>query len=371
MKLLHVAETIKGGIATYLNDLVPLQLADDSFNTVQILIPRQNAAEVRLPAHSTILFERRSRAAGVVSLTSALVREILRDPPHIIHAHSTFAGAIVRVLRHFVPAVPAIVYCPHGWAFDRRAPALLRWSIRQVEIALAARAERIIAISSHELERALNMRIPPARIALVRNGRREPAHSSPSSGNLPWRDARRKVLFVGRLDLQKGIDILLKAVEGLGKLFDVRVIGEEVVSARVVPRPNCGHVTFLGWRDEDTITSHIAACDVLVVPSRWEGFGLVALEAMRAHKPVVAAAVGGLTDIVVDGETGSLVPAEDVDALRAALLRWSDADLFRMGMQGFDRYMRLFKIDRVHRELKEVYLEVLNHEGGRSIEPVP
>jgi hypothetical protein len=40
-------------------------------------------------------------------------------------------------------------------------------------------------------------------------------------------------------------------------------------------------------------------------------------------------------------------------------------------MQGFDRYMRLFKIDRVHRELKEVYLEVLNHEGGRSIEPVP
>jgi hypothetical protein len=171
MKLLHVAETIKGGIATYLNDLVPLQLADDSFNTVQILIPRQNAAEVRLPAHSTILFERRSRAAGVVSLTSALVREILRDPPHIIHAHSTFAGAIVRVLRHFVPAVPAIVYCPHGWAFDRRAPALLRWSIRQVEIALAARAERIIAISSHELERALNMRIPPARIALVRNGR--------------------------------------------------------------------------------------------------------------------------------------------------------------------------------------------------------
>jgi glycosyltransferase involved in cell wall biosynthesis len=367
MRVLHVAETIKGGIATYLNDLVPLQLEDESFEDVQLLVPRQHALGLRLPPRTQVLFERSSRSGGVLNLTYGIVRQIRRDPPDIIHAHSTFAGAVVRALPHVAGfGVPPIVYCPHGWACDRRAPALVNWAAAQLERVLARRAERIIAISTHERVRAAEIHIPADRLTVVRNGRGEASTPVPGE-RAAWRDRRRKVLFVGRLDPQKGIDILLRAVAGLEQHLTVRIIGEAVVSSGNISRPTLGHVSFLGWQDEDTIAAHLAACDVVALPSRWEGFSLVAVEAMRARKPVIAAAVGGLREIVVDQQTGALVPAGNAAALRAALLRWSEVELVEMGKRGLERYRQLFTMERVHRELKELYTEVLHRGGGTRV----
>jgi glycosyltransferase involved in cell wall biosynthesis len=86
----------------------------------------------------------------------------------------------------------------------------------------------------------------------------------------------------------------------------------------------------------------LAGAAVVAVPSRREGFGLVAAEAMAHGKPVVASAVGGLLDLVVDGETGLLVPPGDVEALRAALERLlGDPELRRrLGAAGRDRVGR-------------------------------
>jgi glycosyltransferase involved in cell wall biosynthesis len=367
MRVLHIAETIKGGIATYLNDLVPLQLNDESFEDVQMLIPRQHESSIHLPSRRQVLFERPSRSAGVLNLTCAIVRQIRRDPPDIIHAHSTFAGAIVRALPH-VPGfgVPPIVYCPHGWACDRRAPALVNWAAAQLERVLARRAERIVAISTHERVRAAEIHIPDDRVALVRNGRGETSTFA-SGERAAWRDDRRKVLFVGRLDPQKGIDVLMRAVAGLEQHLSVRIIGDAVVSNGNISRLTSAHVSFLGWQNEDVIAAHLAACDLVALPSRWEGFSLVAVEAMRARKPVIATAVGGLREIVVDQKTGALVPAGDAAAFRAALLRWSEVELAEMGKRGRERYRQLFTMERVHRELKELYMEVLHRTGGTRI----
>jgi glycosyltransferase involved in cell wall biosynthesis len=94
---------------------------------------------------------------------------------------------------------------------------------------------------------------------------------------------------------------------------------------------------------------------------------LVAVEAMRARKPVIAAAVGGLREIIVDEQTGALVPAGNAAALRAALLRWSEVELVEMGKRGLERYRQLFTMERVHRELKELYTEVLHRGGGTRV----
>src|SRR5690606_33724859 len=77
-------------------------------------------------------------------------------------------------------------------------------------------------------------------------------------------------------------------------------------------------VRFLGWRDDVAQLMH--AFDLLLVPSIWEGFGLVILEAMTHQLPTVASAVSAIPEIVVDGETGLLVPPRDVDALAGALV---------------------------------------------------
>jgi glycosyltransferase involved in cell wall biosynthesis len=167
------------------------------------------------------------------------------------------------------------------------------------------------------------------------------------------------VLFVGRLDRQKGADLLLDAVEGLQDTLVLSLIGANVVDRRdkAVARPE--HIRELGWKSPGEIDGYIKDCDVVVVPSRWEGFGLVALEAMRMGKPVIASSVGGLKEVVVNGSTGILVPPGDIGELRAAILRPSATELAEMGARGRERFDRNYRIERVHEELRELYAGVL------------
>jgi glycosyltransferase involved in cell wall biosynthesis len=103
-------------------------------------------------------------------------------------------------------------------------------------------------------------------------------------------------------------------------------------------------VLFAGYRDD--VPALLAGCDVFCLPSRMEGMPLVVLEAMAQGKPVVATAVGGTGELVVDGETGVLVPPDDVDALAGALARLlSDSELARrMGEAGRARVERDFSL---------------------------
>lgn len=360
MKVLHVAETIKGGIATYLNDLVPLQQADDTMQ-VRLLVPLEQRDEVpAIPASSVGYFRRRSRSLGLPALTAALRREVSRDRPDIIHAHSTFAGLITRLLSLTSSSFPPIVYCPHGWAFDRWGSWTSEYVIRAAEVALSSRSAKIVAISWHEYEQAVQIGIAPERLKIVASGLaaadRQAEIAPPTSDG---QDRRRKVLFVGRLDRQKGADLLLDAVECLQDAVVLSLIGANVVDRRdkAVARPE--HIRELGWKSPGEIDGYIKDCDVVVVPSRWEGFGLVALEAMRMGKPVIASSVGGLKEVVVNGSTGILVPPGDIGELRAAILRPSATELAEMGARGRERFDRNYRIERVHEELRELYAGVL------------
>ncbi len=123
----------------------------------------------------------------------------------------------------------------------------------------------------------------------------------------PWRGGGG-VLAIGRLVPQKGFDVLLAA---LPEAVSARIVGDGRLAP---PHPR---VSWLGLRDD--VPALLAEADVLVVPSRWEGFGLVALEGMAAGVPVIATNVGGLGPLV--GDAGVLVPPGDVQALGAALAR--------------------------------------------------
>ena len=116
-----------------------------------------------------------------------------------------------------------------------------------------------------------------------------------------------EVLFVGRLSPEKGILELLQAAEGM-KLV---VAGDGPLRERV---PEA-----LGFVPHHELGPLYERAAVVAVPSHREGFGVACAEAMAHGRPVVASAVGGLLDLVVDGETGLLVPPGDVAALRAAL----------------------------------------------------
>lgn len=149
----------------------------------------------------------------------------------------------------------------------------------------------------------------------------------------------RMLLFVGRIEPLKGIDTLLHAIARLNEdgvlqshPFCLAIIGgstevsQDEMGTEFARLRELGRslkiedlITFLGRRDQDTLQYYYSAAEVVVVPSHYESFGLVALEAMACGTPVVASEIGGLAFLVRDGETGFHVPAADVDSLAERL----------------------------------------------------
>jgi D-inositol-3-phosphate glycosyltransferase len=163
------------------------------------------------------------------------------------------------------------------------------------------------------------------------------------------------ILYVGRIEPLKGIDTLIEAIAYMrhkGSLeeqsFCLAVIGgepetstEEIDSEMARLKDLCHEhglddlVTFLGKRDQDTLPYYYSAAEAVVLPSHYESFGMVALEAMACGTPVVASQVGGLAFLVQDGVTGYTVPSTDVEALADRLTKLiEDPDLrTRLGDQ--------------------------------------
>jgi len=356
MKVLHVAETAKGGVGTYIDMVVPLQSALLGGDSVKVIIPSDHRTQVAsICPEQLSCFSGAARSArsltGLVRITARVIAEF---KPDLIHAHSTFAGALLRGLYGWRRRRPALVYCPHGWAFNIQGPTYRQNAAAALERRLARLCDRIVAVSLHEAAEAERVGIASAKVSVVRNAI---GLKAPEPAAVEWSDRRRKVLFIGRLDRQKGFDLLVSALRGLEDQISVRVAGESV--AQKTEALSAANIEILGWLTPSQIEGQLRRADLVVMPSRWEGLPLTALEAMRAGKPVIASTVGGIPEVVIDGVTGRLTPPNDVAALRAALLADDLPTLARMGEQGRRRFLEGFTIDRMHGDLMRLYEEVL------------
>jgi glycosyltransferase involved in cell wall biosynthesis len=172
------------------------------------------------------------------------------------------------------------------------------------------------------------------------------------------------LLFVGALGVHKGLHVLLQAyAEGLAGLAPLVVIGTE---RRDTPARFPSGVTVVRDAPHAQVMASWVRCAVGVVPSIWpEPQPLVTLEAMACGRPIVASATGGLPEVVRDGETGLLVPAGDVSALREALrgLLRDPALCRRLGEAARQR-ARLFAASAVAARIERVYADVLARKAG-------
>lgn len=353
--VLHCAETIKGGIATYLLNLLPLQSAT-FVGRVVVLVPRSQSTDVSWP--SCVVVETFDDSGGRIlnSIRLAVKARRLASllKPSVFHIHSTFAGLFVRLGLIGYSGSTRVVYCPHGWAWDRKSSRMVNYLVKSLELLLSSLATKIVCISDHEYRLALSAGFKGSKLVTVRNAvNLDPPLEMTVDGGT-WPVDCLKILFVGRWDKQKGLDILLSAMAGLGNDFHAFIVGTPVLGngEHYVFPPN---TTCLGWLTASQIEFLLRRADVLVVPSRWEGFGLVAVEAMRAGCAVIASAVGGLPEIVEHNVTGILFDADSVSAL-VAVIRSADKPTLRlMGKRGRARAAELFDIERLHRELSAVY----------------
>jgi glycosyltransferase involved in cell wall biosynthesis len=232
-------------------------------------------------------------------------RRAARDAD-VVHAHWLPAGAVA-----LATGKPVVLQL---WGTDvelaRLAPALARPIVRRACVVVCA--STALADDARRLG-ARDVRVIPNGVDVPE--RVEPEAQPPH------------VLFAGRLSPEKGVLELLDATGGLRRV----VVGDGPLRARV-PEAR-------GFLASDELSRAYGRAAVVAVPSRREGFGVVCAEAMAHGRPVVASAVGGLLDLVTDGETGLLVPPRDPAALRAAIERLlGDAELrARLGAAARER----------------------------------
>ncbi|WP_075218219.1 glycosyltransferase [Mongoliimonas terrestris] len=365
-RILHVCETVPGGPASYLRELLPLQFSRFGRANIALVMPAEHAQYIGdVPLEHVYLWTRRGRdVPSFLSLARRLWSAIVTFRPDVVHIHSTYAGVIGRIVCAIHPHRCVVVYCSHGWSFSMDASALHRAGFKLIERTLSAVTDGIVNISDFEARLAAEAGIPIRMQRTILNGindLREPDPGRKSTG-YPIR-----LLFVGRHDPQKGLDILLDAMRRVaGGRVTLDVVGGAQVSASRFEVDGKSPVHFTGWLDREEVFRRIAAADAVVMPSRWEGFGLVAIEAFRAGVPVLASKRGALPEIVTDGDTGYLFEP-DPESLLACIGRLDKSDLIRMGHNARAVFLQKYTARRMSFELGDFYAELT---AKRRFKPV-
>jgi D-inositol-3-phosphate glycosyltransferase len=189
----------------------------------------------------------------------------------------------------------------------------------------------------------------------------------------------RMLLFVGRIEPLKGIDTLIRAIA----IMKERMVLEEIPICLTVIGGDPGAdsedahdemdrlrslreqhgvddlIAFLGRRSQDTLPYYYSAAEAVVVPSYYESFGMVALEAMACGTPVVASEVGGLAFLVQDGKTGFTVPVDEPQALAEHLMAlMNDPSLRRKMGQEAAAFAKNYRWEKIAVRIVELYREV-------------
>ncbi len=282
---------------------------------------------------------------GYLASNVAAVRR-LAPSVDIVHAHWWVPTGLACVLGSPVPVVVHL----HGTdaavapAGSHRA-RLARWVLR--------RADAVLAASSDLANWAWDVAQVRATVAPMPLDPTKLAEPSPAPADGP-------LLVVGRLVPEKGIDVAVAAAARVGRRLVVVGEGPERPRLEELGRATGAEVRFAGAVAPAALPDLYRQARLVVVPSRREGFGLVAAEALASGRAVVASRVGGLTDIVTDGVNGMLVPPDDVEALAAAL-DTVDPVLGEAGPACVERWSPA----RVAARDLAIYDEVLTRRGSR------
>lgn len=284
-----------------------------------------------------------------------LHRAILRLNPDLVHCHSSKAGVLGRFAawRAGVPSV----FTAHGWSFSAEVQSVKNLLYRMVEKGGAQVGDRIITVSRFDRRAALAGGVGRVdQLETIWNG----IDDVPASVRADAAAEPPRMIMVARFEPQKDHATLIEAVQRIRHLeWTLELVGDGPGRAAIERAAQdaglARRVRFLGTRDD--VPALLAESQIFLLASLWEGLPLSILEAMRIGLPVVASDVGGVSEEVVHGETGYLVPRQDAPALAEQL-----ADLIQhperrrqMGEAGRDRFVREFRSDRMLSKIECLY----------------
>jgi glycosyltransferase involved in cell wall biosynthesis len=255
--------------------------------------------------------------------------------PDLIAAHSSKAGILGR-LAAGISKVPC-VFTAHGWSFTVGIPEPSRSIYRWVEQLIVPLATKVICVSEFDRQIGLKARLNPQKLLTIHNGMKDitPDLKADLTQVQPL-----KIAMVARFDHPKDHLTLIEAFKDLDAELVLVGDGPNLPNIRQrVEQLNISHkVTFLGYRQD--IAQILSTVQIFTLISKFEALPCTIIEAMRAGLPVVVSDVGGISEIVLDGETGYLIPNNDLETIRQKLsyLVNNEAARISMGILGRQKY---------------------------------
>lgn len=355
MKVLNVAETIQGGVASYLlamNEGMKSRGVEADF-----YLPRSQK-EHALGLDRSFFYSGKTRISRLFRLVVFFVLKDLSDY-HVVHLHSSLAGlafSISKTLRLGFLRVPT-VYCAHGWSSLRELSKFSRFLSEKMDRWVSSNTNEVISISPYEQDHAVKF-LGINRSHLICNGvdfslfkRADKLVRKP--------DGLINVIFVGRFDRQKGVDHIFKALKlnMIEPRFRLTMVGDFVLGDSDTEKPHRStQVNFVGWKSRQEIALLYQQSDLMVMPSRWEGFGLVAIESMACGTPVIANDVGSLKELIGNsGKTFNIASEVDLaDAVNSVswekVCKWK-ANLLQRDLKEFSSAEMCRKLVGVYNDL--------------------
>lgn len=314
-----------------------------------------------------VLRQRYAFDPAVIPNAARLVREHRID---LVESHGYKAHVVALALKLWLK-LPWVAYV-HGWTSENLKVELYNWLDRT----LVRFADRIVPVS-RDLGKRLRLRPAAALKMVCIPNATSPVETTESGDELRERlgvQANDMLLaVVGRLSPEKGQRDFIRAfslISACNKTLKAVLVGDgqdrEALKVLIAQLGLEEQIRLVGYQEQ--VSHYYRACDVVVIPSLREGMPMVALEAMMYARPIVATSVGGILEVVVDHETGRLVPPAAPEEMATALkaLLNDPQERHRLGRAGLERALREFNPQIRVKRIAELYTVLLEKRGRVS-----
>jgi glycosyltransferase involved in cell wall biosynthesis len=367
IRVLHVAQAA-GGVDRYLRMLLKY-LDKDEIENIVVLSQnfKKDDYDKCADIYETVEME---RTIGFYDIKAVChIRKLIKKyKPDIVYAHSSKAGAVVRIANIGLKNI--CIYNPHGWAFNMKTSEKKQNVYTAIERMAAPFCDKIICISDAEKQSALRKHIcKEDKLQVIYNGvdieaYEKSVHGIIKRSELEIPEDAYVVGMVGRLSQQKAPDVFIRAAKLIKKeipnaYFIIVGSGDLESEVRAYAEKNnlkdCLYIT--GWVENPL--DYVELFDVACLISRWEGFGLVLPEYMMAGKPVVATRVDAIPNIIKDGENGLLVEVDDEIGVSNAVIKiFKNSDVRSALIKAGTENLKRFDAKRVSLEHQKLFEKI-------------
>jgi glycogen(starch) synthase len=301
--------------------------------------------------------------------------DLVSAPIWDVEGIACLAGGMVPVITSLHSTYRMVLQTKRKWLEDKTYRSQHVDKVINAEEWLISNSDLVLANSNaivRDIESAYNLTIDSKRLGLVHHGMPLEEATNPAT-----RGKGCRILYVGRFESRKGIDILMESISPvLESEENARfvLVGDTNVDEdgrghvyrnqveRLLERYP-GRITMTGYLTRSELIDEYRSADIFVAPSRYESFGIIFLEAMAQGVACVGTEVGGIPEVVLHNKTGLLVPPEDAEALANALIRLSrDEDLrLKCGEAGLNRFLSTFTASKMAEEIEVEYGRVIKN----------